>query len=178
MQPVHPRGDQSWVFIGRTDAEAETPILWPPNTKSWLIWKDPDAGKDWGQEEKGSTEDKMVGWHHQLDGHELSKLREWVMDREAWGAAFHGVTKSQTQLSDWTELSKYLQPVENGICINCKPWRGFVNPSPDKQRGRGLQEEKEVNMQRCRNKPWRVKALPSILEVFWILILGPFLKPS
>ena len=71
IQPVHPKGDQSWVFIGRTDVEAETPILWPPDAKSWLIWKDPDAGKDWGQEEKGITEDKMVGWHHRLDGHEF-----------------------------------------------------------------------------------------------------------
>ena len=67
IQPVHPKGDQSWIFIGRTDAEAETPILWPPDAKSWLIWKDPDAGKDWGQEEKGTTE--MVGWHHWLNGH-------------------------------------------------------------------------------------------------------------
>ena len=64
-QPVHPKGDQSWVFIGRTDAETETPILWPPHEKSWLTRKDPDAGKDWGQEEKGMTEDEMVGWHHQ-----------------------------------------------------------------------------------------------------------------
>ena len=69
IQPVHPKGDKSWVFIGRTDAEAETPILWPPYAKSWLIGKDPDAGKDWGQEEKGTTEDEMVGWHHCLDGH-------------------------------------------------------------------------------------------------------------
>ena len=68
-QPVHPKGDQSWIFIGRTDVEAETPILWPPDAKSWLIWKDPDAGKDWGQEEKGTTEDKMAGWHHRLNGH-------------------------------------------------------------------------------------------------------------
>ena len=64
IQPVHPKGDQSWVFIGRTDAEAETPILWPPHAKSWLIWKDPDAGKDRGQDEKGTTEDEMAGWHH------------------------------------------------------------------------------------------------------------------
>ena len=69
IQPVHPKGDQSWVFIGKTDVEAETPILWPPDAKSWLIWKDPDAGKDWGQEEKGTTKDEMVGWHHRLDGH-------------------------------------------------------------------------------------------------------------
>ena len=69
IQPVHPKGDQSWVFFGRNDANAETPVLWPPDAKSWLIWKDLDAGKDWGQEEKGMTEDEMVGWHHQLDGH-------------------------------------------------------------------------------------------------------------
>ena len=69
IQPAHPKRDQSWVFIGRTDVEAETPILWPPDGKSWLIWKDPDAGKDWGQEEKGTTEDETVGWHHQLNGH-------------------------------------------------------------------------------------------------------------
>ena len=69
IQPVHPKGEQSWVFIGRTDAEAETPVLWPPDAKSWLIGKDPDAGRDWGQEEKGTTEDEMAGWHHQLDGH-------------------------------------------------------------------------------------------------------------
>ena len=69
IQPVHPKGDQSWVFIGRTDVDAETPILWPPDVNSWLIWKDPDAGKDWGQEEKGMTEDEMVEWHHRLNGH-------------------------------------------------------------------------------------------------------------
>ena len=69
IQSVHPKEDHSLVVIGRTDIEAETPILWPPYVKSWLIWKDPDAGKDWGQEEKGTTEDEMVGWHHRLDGH-------------------------------------------------------------------------------------------------------------
>ena len=69
IQPVHPKGNQSWIFIGRTNVEAETPILWPPDAKNWLIWKDPDAGKDWGQEEKGTTEDGMVGWHHLFDGH-------------------------------------------------------------------------------------------------------------
>ena len=67
-QLVHPKGDQSWVFIGRTDVEAETPVLWPPDVKSWLLWKDPDAGKDWGQE-KGMTEDEMDGWHHEVNGH-------------------------------------------------------------------------------------------------------------
>ena len=72
IQPVHPKGNQSWIFIGRTDAEAEAPILWPPDGKSWLIGKDPDAGKDWGQEEKGATEDEMVGWHHWLSGMDMS----------------------------------------------------------------------------------------------------------
>ena len=71
IQQVHPKGDQSWVFIRRTDAKAETPILWPPDVKNWLIEKYPDAGRDWGQGEKGTTEDEMVGWHHWLDGHEF-----------------------------------------------------------------------------------------------------------
>ena len=70
IQPVHPKGNQSWVFIGRTDAEAETPTLWPPDAENWLIWKDPDADKDWGQE-KGRIEDEMAGWHHRLNGHEF-----------------------------------------------------------------------------------------------------------
>ena len=71
IQPIHPKGNQSWVFIGRIDAEAETPVRWPPHGKSWLMGKDPDAGRDWWQEEKGTTEDEMAGWHHRLDGHEF-----------------------------------------------------------------------------------------------------------
>ena len=71
IQPVHPKGDQSWVFIGRTDAETEPPILWPPHAKSWLTGKDPDTGRDWGQEGKRKTEDEMAGWHHRLNGHEF-----------------------------------------------------------------------------------------------------------
>ena len=71
IQPVHPKGNQSWIFIGRTDAEAETPILWPPDVKNWLLWKARDDGKDWRREEKGTTEDEMVGWNHRLSGHEL-----------------------------------------------------------------------------------------------------------
>ena len=73
IKPVHPKGNQSWIFIGRTDTEAETPIIWRHDAKNWLIWKDPDAGKDWRQEEKGMTEDEMIGWHHQLNGHEFEQ---------------------------------------------------------------------------------------------------------
>ena len=83
----------------------ETPVPWPPHAKSWLIGKDSDAGRDWGQEENGTTEDEMAGWHHWLDGREFEWTPEMVMDREAWCAAIHGVAKSRTWLSDWTELN-------------------------------------------------------------------------
>ena len=107
IQPVHPKGNQSWMFIGRTDAEAETPILWPPDSKNWLIWKDPDAGKDWRWEEKGMTEDEMVRWHHWCNGHEFEYTPGVGvgLHQESWHAAVHGVTKCQTQLNDWTELN-------------------------------------------------------------------------
>ena len=102
IQPVHPKGNQSWIFIGRTDAEAKAPILWPSDVNSQLIWKDPDSGKDPRQEEKGMTEDVMVEWHlHSMDV-SLSKLREVVKVREAWRVAVCGVVKSWTWLSNWT----------------------------------------------------------------------------
>ena len=102
IQPVHSKGDEPRDFFGRNDAKAETPVLWPPPAKSWLIWNYSDAGRDWGQEEKGTTEDDMAGWHHRLN-RRLSELRELEMDREAWRAVVHGVAKSRTWLSDWTE---------------------------------------------------------------------------
>ena len=94
IQPVYPKGNQSWIFIGRIDAEAETPTVWPPNVKSWLIWKDPDTGKDWRWEEKGTTEDEMVGWW--LNGHEQAPGDS--ESQEAWRAAVHG---SQRVRHDW-----------------------------------------------------------------------------
>ena len=114
IQPVHPKGHQSWVFIGRADVEA--PILWPPDAKSWLIWKDPDAGEDWGQEEKGTTPE-MIGWHHQLSGHEFG-LQEAQRDKKAWHAAVHGICR--TWLSDRTELAELTEDGSltlNLICI-------------------------------------------------------------
>ena len=119
IEPVHPKGNQSWIFIGRIDAEAETPIFWPPDTKNGLIGNDHDAGKDGRQEEKGTTEDKMVGWHHWLNGHEFEQALGLVMDREAWRAAVHEVAKSRTQLSDWTELMTcmfYMKEAQASYC--------------------------------------------------------------
>ena len=106
IQPVHPKGDQSWVFIGRTDAEAETPILWPPDVKSWLSLKHPDAGKDWGQEEKGMTEDEMVGWHHQLSIHEFKQIpgvgdgQGGLACCDLWGHK----ESDTTERLNWTEM--------------------------------------------------------------------------
>ena len=104
IQPVHPKGNQPWLFIGRTNVEAEVPLLWPSDEKNWLTGKDPDAGKDWRQEEKGMTEDEMVGWHHQLDGHEFEQASGVGDGQGSLVCCSHGVSKSRTPLSVWTEF--------------------------------------------------------------------------
>ena len=137
IQPVHPKGDQSWVFTGRTGAEAETPILWRPQAKSWLIGKDSDAERDWGQEEKGTTEDEMAGWHHWLDGHEF----EWTPGvgdgqgglacRDSWGRKESDMTErlNWTDLNWWTKIphavwcgQKIIIKSKDGISWILKRW--------------------------------------------------------
>ena len=109
IQPVHPKGDQSWVFTGRTDVEAETPVLWPPDAKSWLIWKYPDAGKDIGHEEKGTAEDEMVGWHHWLNGHGFGYTPE-AGDGQGGLACCSSWDREESDMTEWlnwTELNFY-----------------------------------------------------------------------
>ena len=126
IQPVHPKGDQSWVFIGRTDAEVETPILWLPHAKSWLIGKDPDAGRVWGQEKKGTIEDEMAGWHHRLNGHE-SEWTPGVGDGQgglaccdSWGRK----ESDTTEWLNWTELNLDwpLSPLPLPVVLNPCPF--------------------------------------------------------
>ena len=121
IQPVHPKGDQSWVFTERTDVEAESPILWPPHAKSWLIGKDPVAGKYWGQEKKGTTEDEMVGWHHRLNGNEFGWTLE-VGDGQrglaccgSWGRR----ESDTTERLNWTELilKRFKKPPSMSISV-------------------------------------------------------------
>ena len=109
IKPVHPKGDQSWIFTGRTDAESETPVLWPPDVKNWLIWKDPDAGKDWRREEKGMTKDEVVGWYHRLNAHEFEQapgVEQWSLECcSPWGRK----ESDTTEWLNWTDLTDNFQ---------------------------------------------------------------------
>ena len=126
IQPVHSKGDQSWVFIGRTDAKAETPVLWPPLAKSWLIGKDSDAGRDWGQEEKGTTEYEMSGWHYQLDGHEfwwtpgVGDGQGGLVHCNSWGCK----ESDTTEWLNWTEWKTRRQLRRDIIIIIIKIYHG------------------------------------------------------
>ena len=126
IQPVSPKGNQSWIFIGRTDAEAETPILWLPDAKNWLIWKDPDAGKDWRREEKWMTEDEMVKWHHRLDGHEFEQApgvgdgQGSLVCSSPWG-------RKELNLTEWLNWTELMEEITPFLVPECHPRRRFSN---------------------------------------------------
>ena len=117
IKPVHPKGNQSWIFIGKTDAEAEAPILWPPDTKNWLIGKDPDAGKDWRWEEKGTTEDEMVGWHHRFDGQEFEQV-PGVGDGQGSLACCSPWGRTESDTTEWLNNNTHTYTLHNGILLS------------------------------------------------------------
>ena len=126
IQPIHPKADQSWVFIGKTNVEVETPILWPPDAKSWFIWKNLDVGKDWRREEKGMTEDEMVGWHHWPSEHEFEQALRVVDGQRSLTYCSPWLSKELDMLSEWTELNLNLETTLETIhqgwmdkCILC-----------------------------------------------------------
>ena len=156
IQSVHPKGNQSWIFIGRTDAEAATPTFWPLDAESWLIWKDPDAGKDWGQEEKGLTEDEMVGWHHWLNGHGFG----WTLGVgdgqgslvccSAWG---HNEL-DMTEWLNWNELypkQMWAKFAVKTVCNNKNPWFQNCLLSTSYQHSTNIQKSKIYRRTNFRN---------------------------
>ena len=112
IQPVNPKGNHSWMFIGRTETEAEVLIFWPPDVKNWLIWKDPDAGKDWRQEEKGTTEDEMVGWHHWLNGHEF-EFTAGVGNGHGGLACFSPWDRRELDMTEWLNYLNWVLPSDS-----------------------------------------------------------------
>jgi len=118
IKPVHPKGNQSWIFIGRTDAEAETPILWSPDAKNWLLGKDPDAGKNWRQEGKGTTEDEMIGWHHRLNGCEFEQALG-VGDRQGSLVGVWQSMGSQKVRHDWATELNWTDKGDSENCVTC-----------------------------------------------------------
>ena len=143
IKPVNSKGNEPWIHTGRTDAETEAPILWTLDVKSWITGKDPDGGKDWGQEEKGMTEDEMVGWHHWPNGHELEQTPGDGEEQGPLSAAAPGVTKSQTQLSDWptTHASKAMLKV-----LHARLLHYGSQELPDVQAGLEKEEELEIKL--------------------------------
>ena len=127
VKPINPKGNQLWVFIRRTDAKAETPILWPPHVKNWLIGKDPDAGKEWRQEEKGTTEDEMVGWHHWLNGHEFEPAL-WVGDGQGSLACCSPWGHKESDTTEWLNWTEFQLKINKFFLMNKKfIQRGYTN---------------------------------------------------
>ena len=145
IKPVKPKGNQPWIFTGTTDAEAEAPMFWPPDVKNWLIRKDPDAGKDWRQDEKGMTEDEMVGWHHQLDGHEFEQAPGDTNDTmhkiDGSYLMVQMVEKLPTMQETWVQSLVWEDPLEKGMAIHSSilAWKIPWTEEPGRLQSMGLQ---------------------------------------